>query len=228
MAYNNETFDKKLIDKGIKYKRIGNYLGSNIKILFQCYKCNNVWSIKPNHILNGSGCMNCRNKPLKYTNETFDKELLKRGIKHKRVGDYVGALTKIEFECALCGSIWKCTPGNIFTGNNCSNHSTSGGYNTSFKGYLYIIVINRGFETLLKVGITNRNPKYRIQEIKASSKALSIDIIKIIEDTGLTIKNLESNIHSTFEKFITQDKFDGYTECFSLDKLDSILKYINR
>ena len=59
----NETVDSKLENRNIK--RLGNYVGIDIPIYFQCLLCdygsNFEWKTSPNNILNGEkGCPNCK------------------------------------------------------------------------------------------------------------------------------------------------------------------------
>lgn len=54
--------------------------------------------------------------PVRYTNETFD---LKNTSKYKRIGNYEGSKTKIDFICPDCNTIWKATPGNVLKGSGC-------------------------------------------------------------------------------------------------------------
>lgn len=57
----NEDVDKKLVGRNIK--RIGNYIGNDVNIEWQCIKCDSIWEQNPDHVLNtGSGCPHCQFK----------------------------------------------------------------------------------------------------------------------------------------------------------------------
>ena len=57
---NNETFDKKLQDKGIRYIRVGDYINSLSKTTFKCYFCDQTWETSPSNVLyNQTGCPYC-------------------------------------------------------------------------------------------------------------------------------------------------------------------------
>lgn len=55
----------------------------------------------------------------KKTHEYFALELLSKGIFYKPLERYVGANTKIKFECPECGNVWSAKPTNILHGRGC-------------------------------------------------------------------------------------------------------------
>lgn len=206
----NESFDLK---NTTKYKRIGEYTGSKIKIEFQCSICQNIWSIRPLDILQGNGCSIC-NGNNKYTHESFDK---RNTSEYKRVGNYINLKTKIHFKCLKCLNIWKVTPISILQGSGCPYCVTTG-FQISKRGYLYFIQI----EDFLKVGITNREPIKRYKEITDST----VTEIKIIEGLGKDIYGLEQLIHKTFKHYYPTTLKNGHTECFPSDLKEQILQFI--
>ena len=107
----DDAVDKKIIGRNIK--RIGAVVGSLMPILFKCEKCDYEWSATPSnifHIHNKTGCPRCSNR-IKLTNEIIDHRLIARNI--KRVGEVVGCVIPIVFECLICKYIWKTCPNNI-------------------------------------------------------------------------------------------------------------------
>lgn len=61
----NHEFLQDLKDKRIKYTPIDEYGGSKTSMRFRCYKCNEIFTSKPNYILQGQGCPYCsRNRRL--------------------------------------------------------------------------------------------------------------------------------------------------------------------
>lgn len=110
----NESFDLK---NKTNYKRIGEYLGSKVKILFKCYKCSNEWLVRPNDIMTGRGCPDCAST--KYTNEMYTQALRNKGIRYKLKGTYNGTDVKIDHECPDCASVWPVTPHSILNGSGC-------------------------------------------------------------------------------------------------------------
>lgn len=118
-ALTNSTYDSRLLEKGIKYTRVGNYINSRTKILHFCPVCASTWEATPGSILQGSGCGNCTTNIKKHTNESYDAKLLEKGIKYKRIGEYKTAHTSIEHQCPTCGNIWKVSPSNVSQGRGC-------------------------------------------------------------------------------------------------------------
>lgn len=210
----NESFDLKNITK---YKRVGEYLGSKVKIEFLCPKCSNIWLVSPCVILVGDGCPNCA-KNKKDNNDSIDKKLLERNIKYKRIGTYINSCTKINFLCYICNNLWLISPTNIFSGYGCPSCSTHG-FNQNEKAYLYFIQI----EDFLKVGITNREPSKRYKELTNKE----VIEIKVISGLGKDIKSLEDKIHKIFKHYYPKEKLkSGNTECFPLSLKNEILSHI--
>ena len=214
MAYTNKSFDLK---NTTRYKRIGEYKGSLIKIDFLCPNCNNTWLTSPNSILSGHGCSNCDiSKP--DTNDSFDKKVLNKGIKYRRIGEYISSKVKIDFLCPECNIIWSTRPYNILAGKGCPNCTLSG-FNVCKQAYLYFIQI----DNFLKIGITNREPKYRYKEITNKE----VVEIKVIQGFGQDIRELEQKIHNKYEHYNPNSLRNGNTECFSLNIKESLLEFIH-
>jgi predicted nucleic acid-binding Zn-ribbon protein len=106
---NNELVDIKLADRLVK--RIGDYVNSDRKILWQCLKCNYEWNAAPDTILNArKGCIKCGGRfPL--SNEMLDDRL--KYLHIKRVGDIVNCRTKVDFLCLQCSHMWGSKPDHI-------------------------------------------------------------------------------------------------------------------
>ena len=118
LKYTNETYDTKLVEKGSKAKRIGEYINNSTKIEHECTICGHTWLVVPKSILKGIGCPSCSGK-LKYTNESYDAKLVEKGSKAKRIGEYINSSTKIEHECTVCGHTWLAIPAHIISGRGC-------------------------------------------------------------------------------------------------------------
>jgi hypothetical protein len=111
----NETVDARLYSLNIK--RLSNYINNKTKTPLQCLKenCNHIWSPTISSVLNaGRGCPKCGGNT-KLSNEIIDARLLETGRAIKRLGNYIGIDTKINFECLIseCGFIWLATPYNV-------------------------------------------------------------------------------------------------------------------
>lgn len=215
----NESFDAKLALKGIKYTRVNNYITSQTKIGFLCYKCNNIFQATPGNILSGWGCSHCA-KNKKDTNKSFDAKLLLKGVKYTRVNDYKGSDIKSSFKCFVCNNIWDARPHDILRGSGCPKCAAPNKHRTNTVLLnLYLVNLNNEF---LKVGITSESIQNRFKRISNISLK-EVLLIKTGEEK--IIKELEQSIHKNpdLEKYIPNIKFNGYTECYSLNMV-SILK----
>jgi rubrerythrin len=108
----NESVDERLIGRNIK--RIGQIVNAITKCEWECIICGHTWNTTPNSILTGNktGCSMCNSHP-KWTNERIDQLLGGRDL--RRIDSVKGALTKINWECLVCGMIWMSAPNNVIT-----------------------------------------------------------------------------------------------------------------
>lgn len=100
------------------------------KVCVICHKKSNdgvehgrFWVIPTDHIKHHkTGCPKCghyvepkeKKKPIRKTNDEFDKELIERNIKDiVRVGDYKSNKKKLLFKCLKCGTLFENKPVNI-------------------------------------------------------------------------------------------------------------------
>lgn len=57
--YTNETYIQKLIEKGITHRPVGKINGVAKHLLHRCGECALEWEVKPQDIMNNSGCPRC-------------------------------------------------------------------------------------------------------------------------------------------------------------------------
>ena len=107
---------------------LGQYQTSQQKINVKCAICQHTWQVKPNTLLNGSGCANCAGLKKKTTNE-FKDDLRKINPTIDVLGEYLGNRTGIKVQCKSCGYIWAPTGKALLNGRGCPQCSKSG---TSF------------------------------------------------------------------------------------------------
>lgn len=214
----NESFDAKLVSKGIKHLRVGEYKNSYTKILFKCYECSNTWNSSPVHILHHNiKCPVCAGNKA-YTNISLDKVMLSKGIKYTRVGNCTNSSTKIDFKCFKCAEIFNTTPSSILRGYGCPKCAKWNTFNINDIKIDTLKLYLVKFNNFLKVGLTSNSLDTRLSRIGT--------YIPIIELDGLAIDmfNLEQSIHNNKKlvKYIPSIKFSGYTECYTLE-MESIL-----
>lgn len=54
-----QEYKTKLLNKGIDFEVVDDYINDRTEILHKCNICSIEWKVRPNNILNGSGCPNC-------------------------------------------------------------------------------------------------------------------------------------------------------------------------
>jgi hypothetical protein len=109
-----ELVNKRIIDRGIQ--QIGEYINSRTKTEFQC-DFGHIWKVKPNDILNGSGCPKCAGLE-RLSIDIINQRLEENNRDIRQIGDYNGALVKTEFQCES-GHTWSATPNSIISGKGC-------------------------------------------------------------------------------------------------------------
>lgn len=108
---------------------IERYNGSLTPIRHKCKICGNIWSVRPNSILLGTGCPVCSGC-IKKTHEQYVKELKSVNPNIVVVGEYVNNATKIMHKCIKDGYEWLLSPSNALKGKGCPRCNTP----TSSKG----------------------------------------------------------------------------------------------
>lgn len=120
----NEEFisEMKIVNPSIII--LGTYINNHTKIQCKCLKCGNIWFTRPNHLLEGHGCSECKKELLSkiktLTHEEFVERMREINPNIKMIGHYINAKTKIECECLIDGNCWFATPTNLLSGRGCS------------------------------------------------------------------------------------------------------------
>lgn len=111
-----------------KIKPLGEYEGSQTKMVFKCNICDNEWEATPNVISRTTyGCPHCaakqiaeKNAKTAKTNFQFLKDLKNvHGENIKLVGRYKNNHTKIMFKCETCNHEWQAVPNHILNKRGC-------------------------------------------------------------------------------------------------------------
>lgn len=113
----NELHDKKLLERGSTYTRLGDYTTQYEKIEYRCNKCGLVELKTPKGVLAGRGCKFCANKAQTRTSEQYDKEIAEST--YTRLEPYKCALTEILHKCKVCGSEHLVRPQSVINGHAC-------------------------------------------------------------------------------------------------------------
>jgi len=104
---------------GDEYSVLGEYIGSQDKILMRHNTCGYVYEIKSSDFLRGHRCQKCSTNALK-TTEKFKKEVFDLvGDEYEVLGEYTGANDKILMRHNKCGYEWDVRASHILQGTGC-------------------------------------------------------------------------------------------------------------
>jgi len=122
-CYGNQkkTHEQYVAELAIKHPDIevvGEYINANTKTAHKHKTCGHIWDVRPNDILNGSGCPKCYGKPKKTHNEYVAEVAIKRPD-YEVVGEYINDRTKIPHKHKICGNVWNVSPNSILSGSGC-------------------------------------------------------------------------------------------------------------
>lgn len=119
-----EIFENQLSSRNDTIEVIGKYINDSTKIRCKCKICGNIWDVKPNNLLNGTGCPKCAraniSKRQLKSNETFVEEIKKLNkTDYQIIGKYIGSNKKIKCKCNICNNEWETTPTTLLRGSGC-------------------------------------------------------------------------------------------------------------
>lgn len=102
---------------------LGKYMGRNKKIETLCKIHNIVWYPRPDSILDGRGCNECKKERQSKSIAIPEEEILARIEKIaptvKLVGHYVNTTKRAKFQCSKCGHIWNPIVNTVLAGHGC-------------------------------------------------------------------------------------------------------------
>lgn len=116
-----------------EYELLSDYVNCQTKVIIKCKKCNNIWSVKPTHLIHShSKCPECnkldRSLKQRKRKEDFIVDLEKvHNSKYKILGEYINARTPILCHCNKCNFEWSSTPNSLLNGYGCPNCNQSKG-----------------------------------------------------------------------------------------------------
>jgi hypothetical protein len=110
--HDNKSIDTLIKEKGLKVKRVGDFVNTKTNTLFQCLIHGEVHEASPSNVLQGSGLQCCYRvatemqglKKIEAAAEVFDSKLKRANPDLVRLGDYSGVDTPIWF---LCTNHWE-------------------------------------------------------------------------------------------------------------------------
>lgn len=128
MRKSNDQFIQELRRINPDIEPLDTYQTSQIPIRVRCKVCAYEWQVKPNTLMNGSGCAQCAGLRKKTTDE-FITELSSKNSNVVVLGKYRNNRAKIRVRCLNCGHEWNPSPKSLLMGRSCPECSKVG---TSF------------------------------------------------------------------------------------------------
>jgi hypothetical protein len=191
------------------------YLGARDKLSILC-QSHGKFSITPDSHLQGQGCGKCRGMRISLS-KRMSKEMFldKARLKHGSVYDYskveyINNHTKIKIRCEVHGEFEQ-RAGSHLTGRGCSKCQRHG-FNKAKPGTLYILKD----EDAIKIGITNRDLKLRVNELSRSRGRSYTLVFSFFFEDGEAAANVELEVLNHFRQIYKspEELFDGSTETF--------------
>ena len=105
---------------------LGEYINNATKIKCKCKVDGYEWETTPSHLLRGYGCPICAGN-IQKTHKDFIQEMKKVNNDIKILGEYKGAMTKIECKCKIDGYEWSAIPNALLKGHGCPKCNESKG-----------------------------------------------------------------------------------------------------
>lgn len=120
-----KEYQEKLNNKAPDFECLGEYQGNKTKILHRHKICGYEWDVKPNSLLSGQGCPNCKkimlSKKQRKTHEQYLSDLAEINPEFEVLEEYKGNKTEILHRHKTCGYEWSVRPNNMLDGQGCPN-----------------------------------------------------------------------------------------------------------
>ena len=202
---------------------------SSDKVIWACTNdfSHRNWSATVSSVLAGSGCPQCGG------NARLDETIVNERISSRAIklvnGTFKSSKEKAEWMCLSVKGHpnWFSSVGSILSGVGCPNCAEYG-FDENKKAYFYLMLIGEELSPIgVKCGITNNDPKFRLQQIRRKSNEEIKLINTWVDSSGRFIRNLERTV---LEKFPYNDLGnilkDGGTETLFATDLFDIIKFV--
>lgn len=104
---------------GNEYSVLGEYVGSNTKILMKHNKCGNEYEVSPSAFLQGARCPQCKGGVRK-TPKQFEQDFYSVAQdNYKLLSVYKNSHTKVKVKHLSCGNVYMVTPNAFLGGERC-------------------------------------------------------------------------------------------------------------
>lgn len=215
----NDEVDRRLMNDGRGFVRIGEYVNNTTSILIRCPVGHEVLTSISGIVNRGRGCMKCHYQGISLSKEIINSRLSASGSDIVMIGEFTNVMTKTLFRHNKCGNEWETKPNSILDGHGCPSCAERGGYKRNKTGWIYILK----YATFIKYGITN-NPKKRLRQHKQAGD-YEVVVLNRYNDGNIPW-TWEINIKSIFGgRFISQDIMpNGWTETLAPEKQQRLVE----
>ena len=210
---------------------------------FECLECGYLFpSTNITKNLGNKKCPKCTNriphteeKVLEIANELNNKIVFTNPRKIDRDDDW-----SLDCKCIECNRLWTTKLYTIQRGNgcwDCNRGGGNGGYNITRAerhkdewlnkdSLVYVVNMKNKGEEFIKVGLTSITTEGRFSSKK--KVPYDITILHEIKSNLYDSIHLESHLHKlcSDSSYTPLTKFDGYTECFTLNSLPLIQNFL--
>lgn len=208
----HDEYVRQVIEINPNIEVIGEYSGSNIKILHKCHICGNEWYATPNNILNGTGCRVCYINNRRKLQEQYIIDVKQINPNIEVIGTYINEHTNIPHLCKICGNIWDPKPIKILYGQGCPKCA----HTKTHEEYIQDIALcNENIEVIEKYQGVHTNIKHRC---KICGYIWSPKPSSILKGCGCPKCNMQHKISNTelkvyyYLKKYFSDTISGYSD----------------
>jgi len=218
------------------------YVNSYTQIKIICQNHGIFEQIPQVHLKSVVGCPKC---DISNRTKIASKFIIEANLRHDNLYKYhkikyINSKKKIEIVCDKHGSFWQTPENHMRNGSGCpicANFNRSKTYNAGREirlanknesGIIYLAEFSQENEKFVKIGITTGAGV--ITRFGTTHRGYKINNLFEEKLPMATAASIENAILEMFvmDKHTPNIKFGGYTECFTINTKDKILKYINR
>ena len=161
-----EEFEAEVAQLNSNVIILSKYRNWNTYIQCECKTCGNKWATSPSSLLQGCGCKKCglirSGLARKMPHEKFVEKLSKAQPMIKMIGTYNSAHTQSEFECLICGCVWKAEPTKVVNGHTgcpaCGNRKRGRSNALSQDEFIERVKVNSPNIEILGKYVNNQQP----------------------------------------------------------------------
>ncbi len=231
----HERLNDSVINRKIKARNlelVSNMVGSSQDLVI--WKCKSDtrhrnWKASVSSVLAGSGCPECAGNS-KLNGEIINKRLVGRSIRINE-SSFKSSSQHATWICIAGRShpFWSANVSSVLGGVGCPSCAEYG-FKENMPAYIYLLqVVTDGRSIGIKCGITNNDPKKRLDQIRRKSTA-TINMIRFWHhESGAIVRSIERQLLKSFKhNDLGEVLMDGRTETFHANDIDAIINVIEK